>query len=207
MKKLLVSLVAMLSAGVANASIVPTLEGPGVDIGGGIFRYTYSAMLASDQALRTGAYFTLYDIRGFAGFGNVGAGFTASSQLLGLTPSNVLPTDSAAFLNASFTYSGPDVNFSAPLSDRELGSFEILSTVGTVGFEDFTSLAFRNAGQARGSRVSTIGVDAVPVPGGGDGGGNPGTIPEPQSWALMMVGFGLVGATMRRRTGFKVTTA
>lgn len=31
------------------------------------------------------------------------------------------------------------------------------------------------------------------------------TVPEPQSWALMMVGFGLVGATLRRRKLVSVT--
>lgn len=34
----------------------------------------------------------------------------------------------------------------------------------------------------------------------GFGGGAPGAVPEPASWALMIVGFGLAGATLRRRT-------
>ena len=38
----------------------------------------------------------------------------------------------------------------------------------------------------------------APGPGGGTGGGT-GAVPEPASWAMMIAGFGLVGASMRRR--------
>jgi hypothetical protein len=38
------------------------------------------------------------------------------------------------------------------------------------------------------------------------GGGNPnGTVPEPAAWALMVVGFGLVGGASRRRSRMSVT--
>jgi hypothetical protein len=36
-------------------------------------------------------------------------------------------------------------------------------------------------------------------PGDGGGGGTPGAVPEPASWAMMIAGFGLVGAAVRRR--------
>ncbi|WP_439532716.1 PEPxxWA-CTERM sorting domain-containing protein [Polymorphobacter sp.] len=42
----------------------------------------------------------------------------------------------------------------------------------------------------------TDGGDLVPLPGPGAGGG---AVPEPESWALMIAGFGLVGASLRRR--------
>jgi hypothetical protein len=35
--------------------------------------------------------------------------------------------------------------------------------------------------------------------GGGEGGGGTGAVPEPASWAMLIAGFGLVGAMMRRR--------
>jgi PEP-CTERM motif len=35
----------------------------------------------------------------------------------------------------------------------------------------------------------------------------PGGVPEPASWALMIAGFGLTGAAMRRRTKVVVTYA
>ena len=34
-----------------------------------------------------------------------------------------------------------------------------------------------------------------------DGGGTAGAVPEPASWAMLIAGFGLVGASMRRRRG------
>lgn len=196
MKKMFIGLAALLGATAAQASIIPTLVGDPVDIGGGVFRFTYDATLASDQALATGSYFTLYDIVGFTGFGAIADGFTASSQLLGLTPDNVLPNDDAALTNVSFVYSGPTLNFDEPIFERQLGTFEILSTTGVFGFDDFTSEALRNSGPSRGSLVATIGTDAISIPGDG----NPNlAVPEPESWALMLLGFGFVGASMRRR--------
>jgi hypothetical protein len=35
----------------------------------------------------------------------------------------------------------------------------------------------------------------------------PGGVPEPATWAMMIMGFGLVGSAMRRRSGIKVTYA
>lgn len=205
MYKLLFGVAALLATASANASIIPTLIGDPVDAGDGTFLYSYSATLASDQALLDGSYFTLYDIVGFDRFGNVPAGFTASSQLLGFTPANVLPTDDAAILNVSFVYSGPSVNFDGPLSERELGTFEIYSTAGAYGFGDFTAQAVRNDGPTRGTLLANIGINAVGIPGGGDG--NPSLVPEPSSWAMLVLGFGLVGAGMRRRSRLPVVTS
>ncbi|GGE10157.1 hypothetical protein GCM10011529_15650 [Polymorphobacter glacialis] len=197
MKKILIGIAALASAATAQASIIPTLIGAPVAVGNGSFRYTYDATLASDQALVTGSYFTLYDLVGFQGFGNLASGFTGTSQLLGLTPGNVLPDDDASILNVSFVYSGPTVNFDGQLFERQLGTFEIFSTIGTVGFDDFTSEAIRNAGPSRGSLVATIGTDAIGVPGDGMG----STVPEPAMWAMLIAGFGMVGVRMRTRNG------
>lgn len=193
MRKLLVGVAALLSAASVNASIIPTLIGGPVDVGGGSFRYTYDATLASDQALVTGSYFTLYDILGFQGFGTIAPGFTGTTQLLGITPSNVLPNDDASILNATFRYSGPTVNFDGPLFERQLGTFEIFSTIGTIALDDFTSEAIRNAGPSRGGLVATIGTDAISVPGVGS------EVPEPAMWAMLILGFGMVGVSMRNR--------
>ena len=199
MKNLLIGVAALLGATAGQASIIPTLIGTPVDVGGGSFRYTYDATLASDQALISGSYFTLYDLVGFTGFGNVANGFTATSQLVGVTPVNVLPNDDASIFNVTFTYNGPSVNFDGPLSERQLGLFEIFSTMGEFGFDDFTSEAIRNSGPSRGGLVATIGVEAITVPGGG--GGIPSPVPEPATWAMLLLGFGMVGATLRRRVG------
>lgn len=46
--------------------------------------------------------------------------------------------------------------------------------------------------------TSGIGIGSV-VQGGGGGGGDPITAPEPGTWMMMLVGFGLVGLTLRGR--------
>lgn len=40
-----------------------------------------------------------------------------------------------------------------------------------------------------------------------EGGGNPNPVPEPATWAMLIAGFGLVGAASRRHRGLAVTTA
>lgn len=202
MKKLLFGVAALLATVSANASIIPTFVGDPVDVGGGSYLYTYSATLASDQALVDGNFFTLYDFAGFTGFGTLPAGFTGSAQLLGVTPANVLPFDDATITNVTFTYSGPSVNFDGPFSEVELGQFQIFSTIGEFGFGDFTAEAVRNSGPARGTILANIGIEAIPLPGGGSG----SFVPEPESWAMMVLGFGLVGAGMRRRSRVRVVT-
>ena len=46
-------------------------------------------------------------------------------------------------------------------------------------------------------RVDTAATIDPPLGGGGGGGG---AVPEPASWAMLVIGFSLVGAGLRRRT-------
>ena len=51
------------------------------------------------------------------------------------------------------------------------------------------------------ARTGTASVDFFPINNGGDIGGPPpaGAVPEPAAWAMLIAGFGLVGASLRRR--------
>lgn len=193
MSKFWIAAAAMFAAGTANASIIPTLTSGPTPIGSGLFEYAYEATLASDQALFDGSYFTLYDFDGFAGVGAVAAGWTASTAFVGVTPSDVLPVDDPGMINITFTYSGPTLNFDAdPANNVELtfAPFVLRSTLSGLGFDSFTAQAVKNDGLARGTLVSTIGSYASPG----------GVIPEPATWAMLIVGFAMVGTSMRRRS-------
>jgi len=201
MIKTLISALALAGASlssIAGASITPVLIGSPVATGSD-FAYNYSATLASDQALRTGAFFTLYDFVGFTGFGSVVSNFTATAQNVGVTAPKTLPDDNTSIVNVTFTYNGPDVNYNGALGEREIGTFTVFGSGSTVVLGDFTSFAFLNNGPTKGSGVSTVGNNAVGVAGFEDAGNPNGIVPEPATWGMMLAGMGLVGGAMRRR--------
>lgn len=198
MKKMLIALLALGAAGAAQADIIPALTVSSPVRVGSLFAYNYTATLAADQALRTNNFFTIYDFEGFAGFGTLGAGFTGSTALLGRTPGDVLPNDSASVLNATFTYSGPTLNQPATNMQgvsTELGTFTIFSRFDGLGLIQFASQGIKNNGFAAGTTVGNIGSTAGPLAGGGIG----NTIPEPSVWAMLLIGFGAIGVSARRR--------
>jgi hypothetical protein len=57
-----------------------------------------------------------------------------------------------------------------------------------------------------GSQFGSSGI-GLGTGGGGNGGFDPGGIPEPSSWAMLIAGFGLVGAVARRRKASGLTVA
>ena len=87
----------------------------------------------------------------------------------------------------------------APVRDLIWGSFAPVSQSGSIGW----SYAFSGAG-AWTTDIDVFPSNVVPNQGGDAdmniwayaGGGN---VPEPASWAMLIAGFGLVGAAMRRR--------
>ena len=204
MKKIIFALFALGAAGAAQADIIPALTVSSPIQVGSLYQYTYTATLAADQSLRTGNFFTIYDFQGFAGFGTVGAGFSGMTSLIGLTPSRVLPTDSPTVLNATFTYNGPTLNQPTDGSQgvsTELGSFQIFSRFNGLGLIDFAGQAFKNNGFAMGTLIDNVGTTAGPLSGGGSG----SDVPEPSVWAMLIIGFGVVGVSARRRRPVAIT--
>ncbi len=66
----------------------------------------------------------------------------------------------------------------------------------TLGFEAINPLVGTTNGNFTGTVNGLFGADLSS--------GSPGTVPEPASWALMVGGFGLVGAMARRRSSASV---
>ena len=198
MKTVMIALLALGTAGAAQADIIPTLTVSSPVQVGSLFAYSYTATLAADQALRTNNFFTIYDFEGFDSFGSVPAGFTGSASLLGRTPGDVLPFDSADVLNVTFTYNGATIN--QPIGgmqgvSTELGTFTVFSKFDGLGPIPFTSRSIKNNGGAAGSTVSNIGTTFGPLAGGGIG----ADVPEPSVWAMLLIGFGAIGVSARRR--------
>lgn len=194
MRKIIVAMLLLGGANVAQADIIPVLSNSSPVAVGNLYAYTYIATLAADQSLMSGNFFTIYDFEGFEGFGPMAAGFTASAAMLGRTPDLVLPFDSASVMNLTFTYNGPTINL-APGTSTELGSFTAYSRFNGLGLIDFASEGTKNNGFAIGTPIANVGLTAGPLDGGGAG----LTVPEPATWAMLTFGFGLIGASMRRR--------
>ena len=97
-----------------------------------------------------------------------------------------------------FTYNGPDFHTSGgPYTDITLDGLTAVTTFGGVGVDGFSSRAIKNSG------LGTVGTDAF----NNGAVGVPMGVPEPASWALMILGFGGIGATLRRRASQPLATA
>src|SRR5712691_2646935 len=95
-----------MGGGAARADIIPSLV-TGSPTGSGPYTYTYDANLTLQQRLVSGNFFTIYDFAGFTGTHSQPLNWMFSSALIGTTPSTVLPVDSGAQPNLTWTYTGP----------------------------------------------------------------------------------------------------
>jgi hypothetical protein len=111
-------------------------------------------------------------------------------------------TDVTDQYNVAVTGSG---NFSGPPFTVVPGS----SSVGTNGFfglistTPFTTATITN--NFFGGYISDEGMDNFIT--NGVGSANPGAVPEPATWAMMIFGFGVTGSAMRRRRSAKPALA
>ena len=194
MKKLLLAAAAVLcTATAAHASIIPSLMS--VTAEGDLFRYTYQSTLAADQGVTAGSKLVIFDFAGFSGgvqMPSVPAGFIvftteATSGLF--SPGN---TDSAAIDNLVFTWNGPDFRttggeYATPVQF----TLSALSIYDQTALDGFAALAIKNNdGTATGTATINAGSVRVPIAAG---------IPEPATWAMMIMGFGGIGAMTRNR--------
>src|SRR6266550_2918531 len=81
-----------LGTGTAHAHVLPSLESVTTD--GPNYKYTYDVALDSLQRIEDDDFFTIYDFAGYVPGSIVApAGWGASAQMTGITPSDVLPAD------------------------------------------------------------------------------------------------------------------
>lgn len=171
----------------ARAGLVPVQVSVLPD--GGMYRFTYAIVLPTDSVLRPGDYFTIYDFDGFVPGSNMASGSVHSSDWVfsatsvGPTPTGVLPTDSAAITNLTWSYNGPTIDINSSVG---LGNFWALSVYSDTIDSWFTA----STGTVTGITDNNITPTTVPVP---TAPGAPPGVPEPATLLLAGLGLPLLG--------------
>lgn len=197
MKKLLLAACATfaLTSG-AHAAIIPTLDSVTAD--GSDWIFSYSGTLAGDQGLVQGSKLIIYDFAGYVNgsidVGIYGPSLVASTELV----SAILPppsdTDDPLIPNLVFTWTGAPFNASGgPFADVSFAGLTAKSIYSGVQNDGFSAMAVTNNGSATGDLSFNSGRVGVPS-----------AVPEPGTWALMILGFGGAGAALRARRRWAV---
>ena len=192
---MLAAVAALALSGTAHASVIPTLDGITPD--GSDFKFSYTGQLAADQGVTDGSQLVIID---FAGYVNG----SVSSTLPNVTASvsNTLPTgltidpaftDNPSIPDLVFTYTGADFQTSGgPFAGiTNFSGLSADSIYGSMGTGSFSAVAIKNNGPETGTLTYNVGEVAIPT----------AAVPEPASWALMILGFLGLGATLRLRRG------
>jgi len=141
-------------------------------------------------------------------FDNAGTDFIIGGQFFGgaiyngatfysgqFNPNTVISFAGATAFGMTYgSYAGNSRAISFTLSDGSVFSTNLPNTSATLAFFGFTSTgpitSITVNNQVGGSQVFDVTAFSI---------GSAAAIPEPQSWALLIAGFGLTGAAMRRR--------
>jgi hypothetical protein len=201
MKKILLAAAAtFLMGSAAHASIIPVLDT--ITPFGSEFLFSYHATLSGDQGLTTGSKVVIFD---FAGY--VPGSITAPSPFIvtsveptsnfntatGGVQANAVYTDNPGLMNLVFTYNGPDFRTTGGgpgvFPDILIPGLTARSIYGGYTVDGFSSRAIKNSGLGtEGTAAFNNGAVTVPT-----------AIPEPASWAMMIMGMGGLGAALRQR--------
>ena len=179
------SALALMAATPASAVVI-FLQGSAPTAEGSNFRYSYSGNFSNGEGVRSGDKLVIFDFKGLA----AGSLLTPSPSVVGTVEnfsglSSYGFTDDPTIANLVFTYTGPTMD----LSNQSFGGLSALSTLRLPVLDGFSAITTATSGFATGTGVASQG--GLGVPGG--------TVPEPASWALMLSGFGMAGAAIRRR--------
>jgi hypothetical protein len=198
MKRLLLATGAVLSlAGAAHASITPSLVSIAPD--GSDFMFTYNVTLSGDEGVTSGSQLVIFDFAGLVAGSvvspsaliSISTPMTANFDITtGGVQINPMFTDDATIPDLIFTYTGPDFDTTGGPFTPMTVTFTVLSTLGGMTTDGFSSRAISNSGMGTTGTASfnngAVGVAAA-------------LVPEPTSWALIIMGFGGVGALLRGR--------
>ena len=97
----------------------------------------------------------------------------------------------------------PGFTVDGPFAPFNFDGMSAVSTFSDITQDAFASFTIKNNPDAE-ENTQLIHIGLADVPFSNEGGQ---AVPEPGTWALMIGGFGLVGAAMRRRQSFRTVTA
>ena len=163
----------------ARADIIPSFAG--VTPSGGNTVWAYTIDITSGQNVTTGDFFTIYDFGPFiAGTAIQPSGWTLTSSLVGVTPSQTLPPDDPTLLNLTWTYSGPTI------VGTGLGPFEVTIAGVTPSPVPIRTTHFAAEATQIGNsdKIDNVGLISVPVLGT--------TVPEASTFSLLVSASGLM---------------
>ena len=201
MKKWVLAAVAAFGvAGSANAAVL-TLEEISRN-GQNDFTFRYQGTLGPDEGLRSGDRLVIYDFNGYINGSIFAPSANVQTSVEFTSPSGIVTpgfNDDASVVNLVFTYVGPDFrNVGGPFDALDFNGLGARSTLGGRTQDAFFTLTTKNNPDNRpaGSNTPVFTLGQVGVPALGD---NPDAIPEPATWAMLIGGFGMIGAAARRR--------
>jgi hypothetical protein len=179
----------------ANAAVIPSLTGvtPGV---GGTFTFTYQGTLSGDAGLTPGDRLVIFDFVGYvpgsivSPFANLAATTENVSSGLTAVPGQV---DDPTVANLVFTYTGPLFQTTGgPYLPIDFNGLSARSIFNGLGADTFAAVTTRNNpdGVPGGTGTPIFDQGFITVP---------AAIPEPATWGMMILGFGMIGAGLRLR--------
>lgn len=191
----------------ASPALAATVQLDAVTPTGSNFLFSYGGSLAPTEGITSGSQLVIFDFAGYidGSINAVSPFITASTSLVssGLTLAPGV-TDDPTLINLIFTYNGPDFQTTpapvgspyAPISFDGLTALSMFSGITTDGF---SALTVKNSGLGSvGTTVYSQGQLGVPLA---------APIPEPSTWAMLLVGFSAVGYSLRRRRTTRVNFA
>ncbi|MBW8783705.1 MAG: PEPxxWA-CTERM sorting domain-containing protein [Novosphingobium sp.] len=193
MRKLVVALAGMASLGCASvawADILPTLQSVTPN-GDGTYKWLYQGTVTAKESLLPGDRLVIYDFAGLVGaLINPYAPNVAASAQLVTSPdntalANVGASDNPGLFNLVFTYEGAPLNTN-PATATTL-NFDAIGANSTFSLQSLGAYTAITHDNQNGGLAANQGHVSVPSP-----------LPEPATWALMMLGFGAIGLTMRK---------
>ncbi|MFI5165935.1 MAG: hypothetical protein ACHQQS_04875 [Thermoanaerobaculales bacterium] len=168
----------------AQAEMFAMLQSGPIPLGGGQYAFNYVLVLPGNERLDptatngvtcrgasstvvlcnpTGTFVTIYDIPGFVSSGATAAGWSATNQFVGVTPSqiNASSLDSANAVNVTFAYTGPVVH--AGSVDVTFSGFRITSTLNGINATGhYSSQDTQDVSSSAG--LTAQGVGSVQIP-------------------------------------------